>query len=210
MSTAADVLECAHWFASLLRTASPEQLDAPAGDVEWSCWATAEHVGDDMLAYALQLAGQPTDDYLPIIAVDGSDDVVRVDHASGVDGLAAVVVATAKLLATQVSCASPDDRGYHPYGTSDATGFAAMGVVELLVHGYDVAQGLSVDIAAHSRLALPAGPAQRAVARLFAHAPSARPEAALLWCAGRIALPGMPRRRQWRWDSTVRVTPEDL
>ena len=99
---------------------------------------------------------------------------------------------------------APDARAYHPYGISDGPGFAAMGVVELLVHGYDVAQGLGVDVTPASRLPIPEGPALRAVHRLFAHPPGARPAAALLWCTGRIPLPGTPRRTRWTWDSAVR------
>lgn len=203
-SDALDVLDSAQWFAGLLLSATTEQLQSPAGDVEWSCWRTAEHVGDDMLAYALQLAAQAPDDYLPLLAADGGDDVVRVDPAAGPTGLAASVQALAALLAAQVGTATPDARAFHPHGVSDATGFAAMGVVELLVHGYDVGRGLGTDIGPGRPHALPSGPAGRAVTRLFDDAPSSRPEAALLWCTGRIALPSIPRRSLWRWDSSVR------
>lgn len=203
-SDAQDILESAAWFADLLLAATAAELDAPAGDVEWSCWRTAEHVGDDMLAYALQLAARAPDDYLPLVAADGGDDVVRVAPTAGPQGLASSVQALATLLAAQVSSAGPDARAFHPHGVSDATGFAAMGVVEILVHGYDVARGLGTDIGPGRPHALPAGPAERAVARLFDDAPTTRPEASLLWCTGRIALPGAPRRATWRWDSSVR------
>jgi hypothetical protein len=203
-SDADDVLESARWFSTLVRGASPAGLDAPAGDVEWSCWRTAEHVGDDMLAYALQLASGASEDYLPLLAADGGDDVVRVDRTAGPEGLAQSVEALAALLAAQVRTSTPGARAFHPHGTSDACGFTAMGVVELLVHGYDVARGLGVDVGPGSSSPLPAGPAGRAVARLFQEAPRSRPEAALLWCTGRIALPGVPRRDRWRWDSSVR------
>lgn len=203
-SDADDVLEAARWFADLVRTGTREDLEAVAGDVEWSCWRTAEHVGDDMLAYALQLASGATQDYLPLLAADGGDDIVRVDPAADPDVLAQCVLGLAALLATQVRTSGPEVRAYHPAGLSDACGFAAMGVVEILVHGYDVARGLGVDIGPGRPHALPAGPAGRAVERLFDDAPRSRPEAALLWCTGRIALPGVPRRDRWRWDSSVR------
>ncbi|ACZ21052.1 hypothetical protein Sked_11060 [Sanguibacter keddieii DSM 10542] len=203
-SDADDVLESARWFSALVRGATSAALDAPAGDVEWSCWRTAEHVGDDMLAYALQLASGASEDYLPLLAADGGDDIVRVDPSAGPEGLADSVEGLAVLLASQVRTSAPSARAFHPHGTSDACGFAAMGVVELLVHGYDVGRGLGVDVGPASSLPLPAGPAGRAVARLFQEAPRTRPEAALLWCTGRIALPGVPRRDRWRWDSSVR------
>lgn len=203
-SDADDVLEAARWFADVVRTGTPETLEAVAGDVEWSCWRTAEHVGDDMFSYALQLASGASEDYLPLLAADGGDDIVRVDPAAGPEGLAQSVLGLTALLAAQVRAAAPEVRAYHPYGLSDACGFAAMGVVEVLVHGYDVARGLGVDVGPGRPHALPAGPAARAVERLFADAPRSRPEAALLWCTGRIALPGVPRRDRWRWDSSVR------
>jgi len=203
-SDADDVLESARWFAGIVRASTSAALDAPAGDVEWSCWRTAEHVGDDMLAYALQLASGASEDYLPLLAADGGDDIVRVDPAAGPEGLAESVEGLAVLLASQVRTSAPAARAFHPHGTSDACGFAAMGVVELLVHGYDVARGLGVDVGPGAPHPLPAGPAGRAVARLFRDAPRTRPEAALLWCTGRIALPGVPRRDRWRWDSSVR------
>src|SRR5205807_6005630 len=52
-------------------------------------------------------------------------------------------------------------RGYHPYGASDPEGFAAMCVVELLVHGADIAAGLSL------AFETPGDVCRRAVDRLF-------------------------------------------
>ncbi|SDD64342.1 hypothetical protein SAMN05216410_3623 [Sanguibacter gelidistatuariae] len=202
--TADDVRESARWFTQVLRTGAQGDFDAPAGNLAWSCWRTGEHVVDDMLAYALQLAGLPRLDYLPLVAADGGDDIARVDRSSGVGGLSETLTASAELLATQVASASPDARAFHPYGLSDGPGFAAMGVVELLVHGYDTAQGLGVDVTPAGRLPIPEGPALRATHRLFVHPPGARPAAALLWCTGRIALPGRSRQTRWTWDSTVR------
>lgn len=202
--TADDVRTSAHWFAQVLRAGEGGDLAAPAGDVTWTCWRTGEHVVDDMLAYALQLAGQPQHDYLPLVAADGGDDVARVDRSSGVGGLTDTLLASAELLATQVACARPEARAFHPHGLSDGPGFGAMGVIELLAHGFDVARGLGVDVTPAGDLPIPEGPALRAVTRLFAHPPGARPAAALLWCTGRIALPGRARQTRWRWDSTVR------
>lgn len=203
-ASADDVRESARWFAQVLQAGDEADLGVPAGDMAWSCWRTAEHVVDDMLAYALQLAGLPQLGYLPLVAADGGDDIARVDPASGVLGLTETVLASAELLAAQVDQARPEARAYHPHGLSDGPGFAAMGVIELLVHGYDVAQGTGVDVSPSSGLAIPEGPAARAVARLFPDPPGARPAGTLLWCTGRIALPGRPRRTRWRWDSSVR------
>jgi hypothetical protein len=73
-----------------------------------------------------------------------------------------------------------------------------MGVVETLVHTYDIALGLGLDWRPPARLCAPV------LARLFPDAPPGDPSALLLWCTGRITLDGRPRREQWRWDATVR------
>jgi hypothetical protein len=39
-----------------------------AGNLEWTCWHTAEHIGDCLLSYAWQLAVQPTGRYVRAIA----------------------------------------------------------------------------------------------------------------------------------------------
>jgi hypothetical protein len=81
-----------------------------------------------------------------------------------------------------------------PSGMADPEGFAAMGCVELLVHGNDIAEGLGVTFDP------PREPCARTVERLFPTAPvSDDPWRLLLWAAGRDALPGHPRREEWRW-----------
>lgn len=202
--TADDVRESAHWLVGVIHAGNHGNLDSPAGDLAWSCWRTCEHVVDDMLAYALQLAGRPRLAYLPLVAADGGDDLVRIDRSSGVAGLVESVQAGTELLAAQVTLTHPSARAFHPSGLSDGPGFAALGVVEILVHGYDVARGLGVDVTSAGHLPIPEGPALRAVQRLFVHPPGARPAAALLWCTGRIALPGRSRQTRWTWDSSVR------
>jgi hypothetical protein len=73
-----------------------------------------------------------------------------------------------------------------------------MGVVETLVHAYDIAAGLGLDWRPPAELCAPA------LGRLFPEAPPGDPSAVLLWCAGREVLGGRPRQADWRWDATVR------
>ena len=74
-----------------------------------------------------------------------------------------------------------------------------MGVLETLVHTYDVARGLGVDWAPD-----PAACA-RVLARLMPEVERTDDAwADLLWACGRIALPGRPRRERWGWDNTTR------
>jgi hypothetical protein len=93
----------------------------------------------------------------------------------------------------------PDVRSYHGFGISDAEGFAAMGIVETLVHTYDLAGGLGLEWEP------PAGLCARVLARLFPNAPEGTdPWPTLLWATGRWELPGHARVTKWQWDGTVR------
>lgn len=54
--------------AELVKVLGPhtgEDWTVPAGQLEWSCWATAAHIAHDLLAYAGQVAVRPADSYLP-------------------------------------------------------------------------------------------------------------------------------------------------
>ncbi|MFJ1755134.1 hypothetical protein [Kitasatospora sp. NPDC088134] len=93
----------------------------------------------------------------------------------------------------------PGLRAWH-WGPTDPTGFAAMGVAEILLHTHDIATGLGLDWTP------PAGPSAAVLARLFPDAPTgtgADPAAVLLWCTGRTALPGLPRRTSWVWRAAL-------
>jgi hypothetical protein len=61
------------------------------------------------------------------------------------------------------------------------------------VHSDDAARGLGVPFAP------PYGLVKATLTRLFPWAPDAEPWPALLWCNGRIALPGLPRQDRWAW-----------
>lgn len=98
------------------------------------------------------------------------------------------------LLTALVRTTPAQVRAYHSYVESDPEGFAAMGVVETLVHTHDVAEGLGL------AWSPPAGLCARALGRLFPDAPGGPdPWLALLWATGRAELPGRPRLSSWRW-----------
>ena len=66
--TAADVRAAVHLAADTLATVVERDWRVPAGDLDWDCWETVEHVADDLFAYAAQLSAKraPMTGYLPI------------------------------------------------------------------------------------------------------------------------------------------------
>src|SRR4051812_29596423 len=106
-----------------------------AGDLEWDCWETAEHVADDLFYYAAQLGAPGYSDYLPLRAEPnrpgGEPNTIRVVAEAGPAGLFTALSAMGGLLASMVRTAEPGTRGHHSFGTADASASAAMGVLEV-------------------------------------------------------------------------------
>ncbi|MEV0535700.1 maleylpyruvate isomerase N-terminal domain-containing protein [Kitasatospora sp. NPDC050463] len=207
--TADDLALTLRLAAATLRGA-PADADwsRPAGTLAWDCWATVEHLADDLLAYAAQLGPQapPTDRYVPFRSVRLSpgapNSFVYALRETGPDGLVEVLEASGALMVAIARTASPDTRAYHPWGLADPAGFTAMSLVETLVHLYDVTQGLGLPWEP------PADVCRRTLARLFPDVrpdPVAGPWPTLLWATGRGELPGRPPRTDWRWYAGVRT-----
>ncbi|MEV0316967.1 GNAT family N-acetyltransferase [Streptomyces sp. NPDC050658] len=189
--------EAVAYAARVLRTAVGRDWSVTAGDLEWSCLTTAEHMAGCLVAYAGQLTGRATDTWVPFeIALDegsGPEDAIRVLESAG--GLVSAVIRTTP----------PGVRAFHPYphGSADATGFAAMSVAEALLHTYDIAQALGVDAEPPAELC------ESLLAWIFPHVTPARgPEeqwATLLWATGRGTLPGRSRLDGWRWHNSLAI-----
>ncbi|MEV6768562.1 hypothetical protein AB0N05_07990 [Nocardia sp. NPDC051030] len=148
-------------------------------------------------------ATPPVDDHVPYLfeprRPGGPWNAVHADRAAGPEGLLRVLEASGGLLISMVQTKPPETRAFHVSGVSDPEGFAAMGIIETLVHTYDLAQGLELNWQP------PADLCARVLARLFPDAPeSTDPWTALLWATGRIELPTHPQRSAWMWDGTVR------
>jgi hypothetical protein len=195
MTEMADVPAAAR--ASIAALAGYADLDwqqVPAAGLEWSCWKTALHMVDCLYFYAMQVVyGDPGTYLCTELALDNSASTLRLLAALG---------AHAELLHRIAQSAGPDLRAYHDSGVSDAAGFAAMGVVETLIHTFDVVRGLNPADSWRP----PAALAAPAIARLFPHAPSGDPADVLLYCCGRTALGELPRQTEdWQWDGTVRT-----
>lgn len=200
--TAGDVEAAVRGAVAALAGARGADWSLSAGGLDWDCWETVEHLADGLFGYAVQLAPfrPPLDNFVPLRwqrdRPDGPPNVVFVDRAEGPAGLLQVLAAGCGLLAAMVRTAAPEVRAFHAYGLSDPEGFAAMGVVETLVHTHDVAVGLALPWAPPAELC------DRALARLFPDAPADTERwPTLLWATGRAELPGHGRRVFDRWHS---------
>ncbi|MGW6058333.1 GNAT family N-acetyltransferase [Streptomyces sp. NPDC055189] len=191
------VEEAAAHAAKVLRTAVGHDWSVKAAGLDGSCLKTAEHVAGCLVAYAGQLTGRATDTWVPF--------EIAFDEGSGPGDAISVLESTAGLLAAVVRTTPPGVRGFHPYpsGSADAVGFAAMGVAELLLHTYDIAQALGVDSEP------PAALCEAVLARIFPQVTPARtPEdqwATLLWATGRVSLAGRPEVEGWRWHNSLEI-----
>jgi len=212
--TADDVDQAVADAVLALSSRADRDWRVPAAGLDWDCWETVEHVADDLFAYALQLAPKrpALTGYLPVeakaVRAGGPMSTVFGDPEAGTDGLVHVLDACGGLLSSLVRTAPPTVRGFHPAGVSDPEGFAAMGLVEVLVHLYDLAPVLEFTWAPDDDLC------DRVLYRLFPDAPAASAASdgpggwpTLLWAAGRTALPDHPRRSTWRWHGEPRQTP---
>jgi uncharacterized protein (TIGR03083 family) len=187
--TADDVDTAISHVVATLSPATDSDWSVPAGTLEWSCRHTAEHIGDCLMSYAGQLVAQPADRYVRFMATaekEASPAQVLEFAETG-----------ARILAATVRTTPPQARAYHPTGMADPEGFAAMGCVEALLHGQDIAQGLGLPFDP------PRDVCTRVLARMFpqaaVHLDAIDPWHALLWSTGRIELPDRPQRQQWRW-----------
>lgn len=189
MTVTADDLDAAITrVMDTLRPATGKDWSARAGQVEWDCWHTAEHIGDCLLSYAAQLVVQPDGRYVRFLATVDKD-------ASAAEALEFAETG-GRILASTVRTAAPGTRAYHPTGMADPEGYAGMGCVEVLLHGQDIAQGLGVTFDPPRELCA------RLLTRMFPHhdrEDPGDPWVELLWSTGRTELPGRARLTRWRW-----------
>jgi len=161
-----------------------------AHGLQWSCRTTLDHVVEGLLGYTALLATRAEDRWSGLLG--SLRPGLPIDRC--LEGLAT----TATLLSRTVATATPDARAWHPWGISDAAGFAAMGVTELTMHTHDITQALDVAWRPDPEHCAPV------VERLFPAAPRySDPVKLLLWCTGRAELPEVPRREQWQWHGEV-------
>jgi uncharacterized protein (TIGR03083 family) len=156
-----------------------------AGDLEWDCRRTLDHIADSLAFYAIHLATRATTRKMP---PRNGAPTRRPGEPSDVPELLDLVDGMAAVLAEVARAAPAGTRAFHPAGMADVEGFIAMGCEEILIHADDIAAGLGLPFAPPPALA------DRVVRRLFPWAPTdSDPWQALRWACGRTALPDRPR-----------------
>jgi hypothetical protein len=195
-----DVRVAAQLSYELLEPMSGADWTRRAGDLDWDCRHTLEH-----LVYAL-------DHYSLFLAIPSRENPPRArnsypDLSNG--ELLVIMQRRAAVLAAVVTAAAPTARGFHGMGSPDPAGYVAMACIEILVHTSDISRGQGMDYQPPEALC------RRVTARLFPWAPAdVAPWTALRWATGRLDLPGhghTPANWAWHasplaeWDGTVKT-----
>ncbi|MDE3075145.1 MAG: hypothetical protein KGJ86_06920 [Chloroflexota bacterium] len=183
-----DLTAAAGAAVSALRPVVGADWTVKAGDLDWSCVQTIDHIVGALLRYATNLSTRTTSRRRS--PRPSELDATPEELVSSLESAAAIL--------TQVAIAAPPSaRGFHPLGMADTSGFIAMGCDETLVHGYDIATGLGIAFRPPAELA------NKVVRRLFPWAPDGfNGWDTLLWANGRLALPRHPRLdgSEWGWQ----------
>jgi uncharacterized protein (TIGR03083 family) len=201
--TAADLRHVVDDLLPRVAKVGDDDWDRPAHGLDWTCRETIAHLMDDFTAYALQLSGEapPQSAYVDLeeaarVRPDGPAFLILPSRERGTAGIVEALDATAGLLVAVTATVPPERLGYHPSGSSDASGFAAMGIVECVLHAFDVLTAQDQPYAAD------AASCAAVLDRLFPQVErTSDPWQDLLAASGRTP---ETRGRPWRWDSSVR------
>jgi uncharacterized protein (TIGR03083 family) len=185
MITGDDILAAGDTCHDFLSKAADADWSAPVPGLDFTVTSVVAHGANGPVWYAVDLWSDPSED----AAFD-----LKMQRAPSNAALLASLRSAARVCAASVDAAPPETRGFHPDGSPDPSGFAAMACDELLVHTDDAACGLGLEFSPDRMLA------GRVLARLFPwHEPGGDPWRTLLWANGRIDLPGQPRQERWTW-----------
>lgn len=184
--TPGDLRAAVRCLRETLDPALDRDWSVPAGSLVMSCRDTLDHTATGLAYYAGQLATRT-----PVRRVPIRD---REDTHTAAE-LAEITETAAITLAVVAEATPPDARAYHRLGMADAEAFLAMACVEILIHAWDVAQGLGLPMEP------PADIAPKLLRRLYRLAPTGHDAwQTFLYASGRIPLGDLPRQHDtWGW-----------
>ena len=172
-------------FRETLDPALGRDWSVPAGALEMSCRDTLDHLATGLAYYVGQLATRTPVRRIPIRDREDTHTAAELVEITETAALALAAVAEAT---------PPDARAYHVLGRADPESFLAMACVEVLVHAWDVAQGLDLPMGP------PAGIAPKLLRRLYRLAPTGHDAwQTVLYASGRIPLGDLPHRHDGAW-----------
>lgn len=181
----ADILQAARACQEFLDPLRRESWDVPVPGMDGTVAQVVAHAAEGPLWYALDLWSGPRDD---------AAYEVHVKRDATNTGILVSLTSAAQACAASVDAAPATTRGFHPAGSPDPSGFAAMACDELIVHTHDAARGLGLEFRPDAALA------GRVLGRLFPwHQEGGDPWQMLLWANGRIDIPGRPNQKGWQW-----------
>ena len=192
-----DLRQCARASTSFLTSTVGLDWDRLIPGMLWSVREVVAHISEVLLWNAGNLSAGPAE----LTTLE-----LTVLRSAEPQQLIETITASSALLGYVVDGVPPGQRGWHPEGLADATGFSAMGCDELLVHTSDAARGLGLDFEPPEVLS------QVVLRRLFPWAPRDTDTwETLLWATGRADLPGLERQVHWHphtaplseWDGDV-------
>ena len=195
-----DVIAAAEAAYNTLVSVVDHDWSVKAGELEWDCRQTLDHISSALTFYYSSLA---------IASTEKMRRPQMVSEELTVADLLFMLKANAAILARVVESSPSTTRGFHPAGMADPSGFAAMGCDEILIHTADIAAGLGVVFQPTADLSA------RIVDRLFPWAPTDIDQwQTLLWANGRTWLPYLGHQEDnwyWQcaplseWDGTVNI-----
>ena len=166
-----------------LTTTLDRDWDKRIPEMDWTVRQVVAHIATTLLWYALDLSAGPKELTTVELSVRPTEEP---------ESLVGTLTTAATLLGHIVDSVQPGQRGWHPAGMADASGFAAMGCDELLIHTHDAARGLGVEFDPPTVLST------LVLRRLFPSAPEDTDSwEMLLWANGRVALNDRPRQAEW-------------
>ncbi len=169
--TADDLDAAIDHMVATLAPATGADWSVPAGSLDWTCRDTAAHIAHDLLAYAAQVADRAGDRYLPLD--------VTVRDTAGPDDVLDVVQACGTLPVRALTLAADGDR-------------TRAGSPRWASTNCSCTPGTSPRASACRGGCRPGQPRP-----WWPGCSPDHPGADLLWCTGRVALPGRPRRTHW-------------